>query len=303
MKRRMIAIGEVMLELRPDGGAWQLGLGGDTFNTAAFCARLGLSTAYLTMLGEDPFSTDMLRRIAGHGVDCGLILRDPTALPGLYAIQTDEAGERSFFYWRKEAAARSLLHHPAVEQLFEAAVQTDLLYLSGITLSLFGAEGRSRLRGLAQDVRRRGGRVAFDPNFRPKGWSDEAEARDAMADFASEIDIALPTFDDERLLHGDGDPHATIERWKALGVREVVVKVGRDGCVIGGDSPEVSIRPDREVLPVDTTGAGDSFNAAYLAARLHGRAPEEAGRAGNALAAAAIMHAGALGLLHAEAGD
>lgn len=296
----MIAVGEVMLELRPEGGAWRIGLGGDTFNTTACCAHLGLSASYLTALGEDPFSVDMMRQIAGYGVNCDLVLQDAEALPGLYAIKTDEQGERSFFYWRKEAAVRSLMRHPGVSGLLEAASEADLLYLSGITLSLFDAEGRDRLRALAGAVRRRGGRVAFDPNFRPKGWSNAAEAQAAIADFAGEVDIALPTFDDERLLHGDVDPRATIDRWMACGVAEVAVKVGGDGCLIGGDHPVIAVRPERAVTPVDTTGAGDSFNAAYLATRLRGGCPEEAGRAGNALAARAIMHPGALGFLEVE---
>ena len=104
---RAVLVGEGMLELSQEGAAWRLGYGGDTLNTAIHLARAGIETAYLTAVGSDPFSADLKAKWQGEGLDTSLILTHPTRGSGLYAINTDERGERSFTYWRGESAARA----------------------------------------------------------------------------------------------------------------------------------------------------------------------------------------------------
>jgi 2-dehydro-3-deoxygluconokinase len=132
--------------------------------------------------------------------------------------------------------------------------------------------------------------VVFDSNYRPAGWSDAAAARVAITPFLEIIGLALPTFEDEQALWGDRNPADTIARYAARGA-EVCIKRGADGCLIG-DGTEIPV-PAR-ITPVDTTAAGDAFNAAYLTARLAGRAPAEAALAGHWLAGAVIRHPGAI---------
>jgi 2-dehydro-3-deoxygluconokinase len=143
-------------------------------------------------------------------------------------------------------------------------------------------------------ARARGTRVAFDTNFRPRGWPDRDVARATMARALSLTDIALPTFPDEAALFGDADPDATVARMAALGVPEIVVKNGPDPVRLrstAGDE-NVACPPVAEI--VDTTAAGDAFNAAYLAARIGGAAPREAARSGARLAGTVIGHRGAV---------
>ncbi|MFM7273605.1 MAG: sugar kinase, partial [Gammaproteobacteria bacterium] len=217
---RVVAIGECMLELSAAGDAWRMGYAGDTFNTALYLARLGVPVAYLSALGTDPFSAEMRAAFRAERIDDSLVLSDPKRLPGLYAIRTDARGERSFHYWRERSAVRNLFVLEGIEEALAEAAAADLLYLSGITLSLVDASGRERLRELAAAVRRRGGTVAFDPNYRPAGWVDPDAARAAFADFAGEIDTALPTFDDERLLWGDAVIADCIARWRGWGAKD-----------------------------------------------------------------------------------
>lgn len=293
---RIVAVGEVMLELSGrEGTQWSLGAAGDTFNTAVHCARLGADVAYLTALGCDPFSDEMLARFRAENVATDLVLRDRERTPGLYAIRTDESGERSFHYWRSESAARALFEQPGIDAALQAAAKAGLLYLSGITLSLYDDAGRGRLVDLAAAVRRGGGRVAFDPNYRSAAWSSPEVAREAFARMAQEVDMVLPTFADERELFGDAQPRDTIRRWQALGVAEAALKLGAQGCMVAGPGGTEEVAPDIAVRPTDTTGAGDSFNAAYLVARRGGASRVLAARAGNALAARTITSPGALG--------
>ncbi|MGO8919641.1 MAG: sugar kinase [Stellaceae bacterium] len=293
--KRLAAIGECMLELRHrDAALLELAFGGDSFNTALYLARLNpadvLAVDYLTALGDDPYSAAMLEAWRREGIGTGAVVRLPGRLPGLYLIRTDDAGERRFFYFRSAAAARELFRDAATLPLLAALPGYDVLYFTAITLSLLDAGARGRLAAALAAARQAGALVVFDGNYRPAGWTDPASARAAIAPFFALIDMALPTFEDERALWGDGDPAQTLARYAGRGV-EVCVKLGAEGCLTG-DGAHVPV--PRPIAPVDTTAAGDAFNAAYLSARLARHKPRDAALAGHLLAGIVIGHPGAV---------
>ena len=271
-----------------------MGHGGDSYNVAAYMNRLGCDATYVTALGLDAFSADVRAAFAEEGLDTRHVLTHPVRTVGLYAIRLDAHGERSFTYWRGESAARALFDCPGAAEAIADARTGDCLYVSGITLSLFGSAGRMELEQAAAAVRGNGGIVAFDTNYRPRNWAGVEAARTAMTDFARHASILLPTLDDDRALFGDRDAPACAARWHDLGVGEVVVKLGREGAYISAGGGGTRLRPPDVVEARDTTGAGDSFNAAYLAARLAGHSPDEAARRGNVLAGVVVRHPGAI---------
>lgn len=290
----VVVIGECMIELSAmRGGTARVGAAGDTLNTATYVARLGVGVSYFTAIGHDPFSREMLDQWRADGIDTSMVLTDPHRLPGVYAVRTDQRGERTFFYWREQSAARNLFAL-GVDTMLDRAADARILYLTGITLSLFDAAGRARLRNLACRVRERGGQVAFDMNYRAAGWKSVEDARQAVTQFAPYVSIALPTHDDERLVHGDEDAHATAKRWRRSGAAEVVVKLGARGCLIADEAGMRVVSPAAHVLAVDTTGAGDAFNAGYLAARWHGYERDAAAMFANELAGMVVRHPGAI---------
>ena len=270
-----------------------LAYGGDTLNTAVYLARCGVTVDYVTALGDDPFSAAMLDGWRAENVGTDLVTIVPGRVPGLYAIRRDARGERSFFYWRDRSPAREIFDNPP-PSLMETLEAYDLLYTSGISLSIYAEPARSRLLDLFARARQRGGRVAFDGNYRARGWPDAGTARRNFEAVLAHVDIAFPTFEDEAQLFGDASPMATADRIARQGVREVVVKNGAEPCTIRLDGETVTVPAERDIRPLDTTAAGDSFNAAYLAARLEGKRPEEAARRGHRLAAEVIQHKGAI---------
>lgn len=296
----VVAVGECMIEISRLGGdegggtGWRLQHGGDTLNVATYLARLGTPVAYMTALGADSFSQAMRGAWTAEGIDTRLVLTHAQRLPGLYAIETDAAGERRFHYWRDQSAARALFDCEGIDGALAAAATASLLYLSGITLSLFGADGQARLLALCRAVRAGGGRVAFDTNYRPRGWASADAARAAIAAIMPLVDLALPTFDDEAALWGDAAPAACLARWQAAGVADVAIKLGPQGAMILEDGASNVVPVRVEASPRDTTGAGDSFNAAYIAARLDGLPPRLAAQHGNRLAAEVVRHPGAI---------
>ena len=299
--KRVATIGECMMELRHTGArTLALGFGGDTLNTALYLARLGrdkdIRVDYVTALGDDLYSQGMLDGWREEGIGTDLVARLPGRLPGLYIIRTDERGERSFTYFRSAAAARDMLRDGRDARLAERLAGYTCLYLSGITLSVLDDAQRQALMTMLDRLRSGGTQIAFDSNYRPAGWPRIDDARIWMTEALRRCDIALPTLDDEQRLFGDADVGACLVRLRNAGVGEIVLKRGGEGCVVwpAGAAEPSTIAPAPVGKVVDTTAAGDSFNAGYLYGRLTGRDPVVAAAIGARLAASKIQHPGAI---------
>ena len=293
---RVVSVGEVMIELaRGNDGRYGLAYGGDTFNTAVYLARAGVDVAYATALGDDPYSDGVTAQAAAEGVGGDLIVRVPGRMPGLHLIETDARGERRFYYWREHSPARELFELPQWSAVADGLLRARLIYFSGITLSLYSNNGLGRMLATVEMARKNGAKVAFDSNFRPRGWKGEVNrTRAVFVEALKRVDIALPTFEDEALLWGDASPDATIERLQAFGIGEIVVKNGANAALVHCEGSREHVPVPEVVTPIDTTAAGDSFNAAYLAARLAGDASTAAASSAHRLASEVIRHRGAI---------
>lgn len=292
---RIACVGECMVELsHRDDGLMGLSYGGDTLNTAVYMSRLGLDVDYVTALGDDPYSDEMIARWRSEGLGTGFVIRAKDRMPGLYAIRTDGKGERSFYYWRDRAPARDLFGFPEFRALRERLLGADFIYLSGITLSLYSPADRADLYALLDAQRQRGGKVMFDTNHRAQCWTSDDEARAVYTDMLRQVDLSLPTIEDEITIFGDGDAAECAARHHDLGVAEVAVKMGQDGCYVSRDGVTERVPLPERRQAQDTTGAGDAFNAAYLAARLKGREPNQAAAFAHSIAGEVILHPGAI---------
>jgi len=169
----------------------------------------------------------------------------------------------------------------------------DLIYLSGISLAILGPEARDRLliilEGLAEATP-----VVFDPNFRAALWPRPQEAAEAGGRVAAMAAMVLSTLDDDRLMFGVGAAPEALETWRDLGAREVAVKDGAAGCLATDGKETLHVAAVDGVRPVDTTGAGDAFNAGYIAARLEGRDIAAAAALGHKVAARVAETPGAI---------
>jgi Entner-Doudoroff aldolase len=202
------------------------GFRGDTLNTAVYLARLRTTVEYATAVGDDPHRDEMLRAWEAEGVGTSLILRVASQLPGLYLIQTDQEGERRFSYWRDHSPVRRLFDLPDTPRIGTALAAADVLYLSGIALSLFRASSRERLFGLLEAVQTRGGQVVFDTNFRPRGWPDRDEARAAFGRALKLSHTVLAAVEDFALLEAECTADQLLRRLRDAGVVEAVVGLG-----------------------------------------------------------------------------
>lgn len=297
-KNHIALLGECLIELNGEPfGTLHQSFGGDTLNTALYLARLLQERAdirYATALGTDVLSDELLRRWQGEGVDPSLVLRDPTRRPGLYWVRRDAAGERSFTSWRGESAARYMLRHRDFRIVATALTKVNVLYLSGISLAILPEEDRPLLIELLKDLRTRGVALVFDSNYRSTLWSTPEAARATTGELYSMASLLLVTSDDERALWGDVDVKTTLKRLQEAGAGAIAIKLGRDGCLYAVGNKTFSVAAELVARVVDTTAAGDAFNAAFLAAWLLGESEEHCCRAGNRLAARVIQHPGAI---------
>jgi 2-dehydro-3-deoxygluconokinase len=290
---KVACIGECMIELRQaPGGLFSRGFGGDTLNTAVYLARFGVEADYITALGDDSLSDEMIAGWQAEGVGTAKVARLKSKLPGIYMIETDAKGERKFFHWRDSAAARQLMSLPETDAILTSLATYDLVYLSAITLSIYDETGRARLLAALKYIRQRGVRVAFDTNFRARGWPDLDVARRVFAEAFATADIVLASTEDLLPLFPGESNDALLAR---IASPDVVLKLAEPASIVrfGGATNEVKAEPVTKPV-VDTTAAGDSFAAAYLAARLSGADPVAAARAGHHLAGVVVCYPGAI---------
>ncbi|ORM70833.1 sugar kinase [Pantoea rwandensis] len=300
-QKNIAIIGECMIELSEKGENIKRGFGGDTLNTAVYLARQSdsqqLQVNYVTALGTDSFSDQMIAAWQQEQVQTQLIQRLDNKMPGLYFIETDDHGERTFWYWRNDAAARFWLDSPESDAICAQLAQYDYLYLSGISLAILPTDSREKLMTLLSACRQNGGKVIFDNNYRPRLWADKASAQQAYAEMLRHTDMAFLTLDDEHLLWGEQPLEAVIARTREAGVQEIAIKRGADSCLVAiGDEPlrEVAAVKLPKEKVIDTTAAGDSFSAGYLAVRLAGGSAEDAAARGHLTASTVIQHRGAI---------
>jgi 2-dehydro-3-deoxygluconokinase len=290
---RVLIVGEPLIELLEEPlGTIRRGFGGDALNLAVYLKRESpeLNVDLASAVGDEPDSEDLRALCRDEGVDVSWLRRVAGAKLGRYRVTIDANGERSFTYERSASPFRDALDDDGV--LPDPAV-IDVLWFSGIGMAVLRDAGRRALVAYATAVHERGGVVAYDPNHRPALWADD-EAREWTGRILPVLDLLLASAEDGRLLTDADTPGGIADAFREMGANEVVVTDGANPCVVAVDDVVLDVAPLSLGRIVDTTAAGDAFDAGYLAARLRGETPSRRAAAGHAAAAQAVGHRGAL---------
>lgn len=290
----LLCLGEAMAEIRsPQTDDYSLSFAGDTLNTAIYAKRMMQdgTVAYVTRIGTDALSASFRRFVEREEIDTRHFETDGKRNVGIYAVTTDDSGERSFSYWRASSAARQLF----ADDHEIALPMARIIYLSGISMAILPPHARQRLiEALRRAQNDNAALIAFDSNYRPALWEDAETARDVIRAMWELADIALPSIDDEMALFNESSEQQVIDRFSSRAWHACAIKRGAKGPV----SPSLPDKSHPEFLVedhvIDTTAAGDSFNGAYLASLLNG--DDEITRLNKAhkLAAKVIGHPGAI---------
>ncbi len=291
---RVLVVGEPLVELREDPpGTTRQGFGGDALNLAVSLRRESpeLDVLLASAVGDGSDSEALLALCRDEGIDVSLLRRVPGSVLGRYRVFVDAEGERSFTYERSASPFRGVLD---ADDILPDASMVDVLCFSGIAMAVLHDAGRRALLAFATAMHERGGTVVYDPNHRPALWADDDEARAWTGRIVPNVDVLLASIEDGRRLTDADAPAAIAEAFRAMGAREVVVTDGANPCVLAVDDVTVEVASLVPRQVVDTTAAGDAFDAGYLAARLRGGSPSGCAAAGHAAGAEAVGHRGAL---------
>jgi 2-dehydro-3-deoxygluconokinase len=289
----VLVVGEPLVELLEDPpGTMRRGFGGDALNLSVYLRREepGVDVVLVTAVGDDPDSDALLALCRDEGIDVSRVRRVAGAELGRYRVTVDATGERSFLYERSGSPFRGALDDDDLQP--DTAV-VDAMCFSGIAMAVLHDAGRRRLLAHATAVHERGGTVVYDPNHRAALWADD-DARGWTRRVVPIVDVLLASVEDGRRLTDGATPAAIAEAFQSMGALEVVVTDGPDPCVVAAEGVVVDVAPTMPERVIDTTAAGDAFDAGYLAARLGGASPIVSARAGHAAAAKAVRHRGAL---------
>lgn len=291
----LATIGECMLEFYQEtGNHFHLGFAGDVYNVAVYFARsTAVPVDMVTAVGIDPYSNRMVDAWCSEGVQARYLRCLADRMPGLYLVETDEAGERDFYYYRSDSAARYMFNGNEGLALLQHLFDYSHVYFSGITLAILNDEGREQFLEFLPELRKKGIIVCYDTNYRSRLWPSKEMALDYFDRVLPFVDIALPSLSDNYYLYGDADFNACADRYLNAGAKRVIVKEGADGYMIATPEKRAHFAVD-PIKPVDTTGAGDSFNGAYLAALIEGDSDELACQKAAALARKVVLHKGAI---------
>ena len=296
-KLKIACVGEALIELVATSvpGDATLNVAGDTLNAAIYLRRAlpsQHSVHFITGLGTDLMSDQMIAFMRAEGVQTNGIKRFGGFLPGLYSISNDPTGERSFGYWRENSAARQMFQDAGSHD-FSALEQFDLIYMSAISLAILPHKVRKSLLDWIAEYREKGGLFAFDSNYRPTLWESKQSAGESVARAWSLCDIALPSLDDEIALFGGGE-RDVLERFSSIKNCRGALKRGELGPIPINAKQVDGLEFPPAHFVVDTTAAGDSFSGAFLGSFLEHGSISKAMELGHRYASVVIGHRGAI---------
>jgi len=275
----ILCLGEPMLEFnqQPDGN-YLPGFGGDTSNCAVAAARQGARVGYVTQIGADPFGRSLLSLWADEGIDTSTVRQRADAQTGIYFVTHGPEGHE-FSYFRAGSAASLMTPADMPEDALRAA---KILHVSAISQAISASAADAVFHAMAT-VRAAGGRVSYDSNLRLKLWPLE-RARAVTHAAMAQCDIALPGLEDAQILTGLQTPDEIVDFYLALGAGVVALTLGAEGTLVATSEAREHVA-GRPVKAVDATGAGDTFDGAFLARLAAGDDPFVAARYANAAAA------------------
>ncbi len=279
-----------------DAKTFTKSFGGDAVNCAIAAARLGSRVGWITKLGDDPFADFLETSWRRERLEISQV-RLKKGFNGVYFIALDKRGERQFTYFRQGSAASTLQPCDISEKYLN---QSKMVYATGISQAI-SPTGRATVRKAFQLAKRNDLLVAFDPNLRLKLWPIHA-ARWALGEVLPYVNIALPSAPSDTVpLLGLSNPEAVVRFFWNHGTSIIAVKCGKRGVCVGAKGMIRWITARKNVRVVDTTGAGDAFNGAFLHGLTHGLDSFAAARLGQMTAELKLRGRGAIASLPTRA--
>ena len=287
----VLCLGEPLLEFNQikEGNkkTYSSGYGGDTSNTAISIARQGMSVGFISKVGKDQFGWELLELWKREKVDYSHVSIHPEAPTGIYFVTHDADGHH-FTYYRSGSAACQMT---PLDLPKDDLSQTRILHLSAITQAISVSSCETAFAAIFQ-ARKNGVKVSYDTNLRLKLWALD-RARDVINRTVPMCDVIMPSLEEATSLTGLVDPEEITDYFFELGAKLVVLKQGSHGARVSDGKENLNI-PGHKVKAIDATGAGDTFDGAFLSEWIRKDDPFSAAEYANAAAALSTTNYGAV---------
>ncbi len=291
---KVITLGESMVVFTPESYGplryetnYRASLAGAESNTAIGLCKLGISASWMSRLGSDEFGRFVLNRIRAEGVDTSAVRIDPEHRTGVMFKQREYGGETTAFYYRENSAASHLRPEDLSPEWFQGA---EYLHISGIT-PVLSKSCEETVFAAVEMAKTKQVRVSFDPNIRKKLMHGE-DCTNLFRKLTFSADVVMMGLDEAEFLFGTKEiPNILDAVFSGGPVRFVAVKDGARGAFVASRAERHRI-PPYPCRPLETVGAGDGFNAGFLAGLLEDRPLEVCGRMGAVAGALATQTTG-----------
>jgi 2-dehydro-3-deoxygluconokinase len=282
----LVGIGECLVEFSAAGdNLYQVGFSGDVLNSLSAARHLGLSTGLISALGDDPFTMDLVEVLRSENIDlqyAPIVEGHPN---GVYFIHVSDSAHPSFHFLRKDSAATETFTKQSLEQLIEYGKSARALLFSSIPLAVM--KERERIHQFL-DALHGETALCYDLNVRPALWSNRDDLIQQLDRLAKVVDVIFVTNDDDTALFGWREPSHAVQYYLRHGFRRVIFRRGGQATLVGTPEENFEVPVPKVAAVVDTTGAGDAFNAGYITALLRKHDTYECVAMGNAAAACSL---------------
>ncbi|HUT79661.1 MAG TPA: carbohydrate kinase [Candidatus Bathyarchaeia archaeon] len=295
----IISIGEILIDFVSDeiGSLEKVKIfnkypGGAPANFSVGIARLNLEITFIGMVGNDPFGEFLVSFLKKEGVNTKYIEKtENNERTALAFVSLDETGERSFVFYRNNAADLKLSPEKITDDIINKCE-----YLHFGTLSLSSEPSKSATIKAITECKRNGAKICFDPNLRMDIWQSKELLRETISHVLPYVDILYPSYEELSFILGKevSEEEAINVLMEKYPIEIIALKKGKDGCLLKSREGFFLTIPSFEVPIIDTTGAGDGFNAGFIFGLSTGKTLEEAGIIGNAIGALVIQKRGAM---------
>lgn len=259
-------------------------IGGAELNVMIGCARLGLQTGWISRLGKDEFGRHILNTVRGEGIDISEVKLVEGYATSLNFKEIQESGDAKTFYYRKNSATETLTPENLPIDYIKG---TKILHVTGVFPAITEQNRQVILEAIKLAKANRV-KVSFDPNIRLKLWSKEL-ARETILTYLPYVDYLLTGRDELELIFDTKEDDRLFEEISKYSFEQVVVKEGAEGASYYQSDRWVMVPGFKVDKVVDTVGAGDGFDAAFLYGILQGWPIEKAIQTANAVGALVIQ--------------
>ena len=293
MKTTICAIGECMIEMtNVEKELYNYSVAGDTLNFTSYLDQSIFNKFYLTAIGTSDINKGVISFFKKKKINTDLVKKISSKEIGLYLIKNTKRGEKKFYYWRDDSAANLFFNHIS-KSLFIKKYTFDYIYLTGITLSILDFKNIDKFITNLSVLRKKNSKIIFDFNIRIKRWSKK-NLNLYLNKILPNIDILFCSGEDLVCWKKNNNIKTFQYILKKFNIYHAIYRKNEEYNYSFYKNKKYMIKNKPIKKVVDTSGAGDGYNAAYLSSFIISNNPQIALNEASKIGAKIVMKKGAI---------